>query len=117
MAFRIDLDDLTIEETEMLAEHFGLKTTGDLQRWAQQMQQSADNIPLKALRFFVFLAKRQDESDYTLEQAGKLSVNAMQEIFADPNAGGGEAAVFSENSSPQSSSSTAAQSRRKRSGV
>lgn len=117
MAFQIRIDDLTLEETELMCEYFGIKTMNELQRFGKELEDATD-VPIKALRFFLWLSKKQEDPGFTIEQAGQLSMTAMQEMAdAVPNAEGGEAAASSESFTPQSSSSTAVQSRRKRSGV
>lgn len=115
MAWQINLETMTLAEMEMLAEHLALKTMADLQKWATEVK-TTNEIPIKTIRFVTWMAKHSENPDFTMEEAGKLTMPEMQALFASPNADGGEAASSSNGKGP-SSSSTRGQSRRSRSGV
>lgn len=114
--WQISIDDLTVDDYELLAERFGLKTVKEVETWFADIEKNGD-MPVDAIRFFVWLMKKQSEPELTIEAVGKIGMRQLEEMMANPNAGGGQRAASSGSTSRRSSSSTKAESRRSRSGV
>lgn len=83
----LNLDEMTIEDLEVLEEASGLtaakmfeRVPGDDGKPVFRIQQS---LTAKVLRAIVFISKRREDPNYTMEDAG-------QETFAAITFGGGE---------------------------
>lgn len=71
----INPDDLTLEELEVLEETLGTGIDGAF----------ADGKPkAKAMRVIIWLMKRREDPDFTLEDAGKLRLSDLDLEGEDP---------------------------------
>lgn len=80
----LDFDDLTIAEIEMIEEHTGLS-----------VQQLGDESKPQGstLRVLAWIIKRRTDPDFTLEDAGELSVSSLG--FGGAGSGKAEASTDS----------------------
>lgn len=117
MAWQIDLDGLTIGDTEDLLEALGigyndLGKIGDVEMMTRRVDADGKRWP-SLLQACAWLAKRHEDPSFTIEMARDLPIQQLAEMFGDPNAGAAEAASsISTARSPKPSGT-----RRQRSGV
>lgn len=111
MAWQLDLEDLEIGELEDLAEVLGIRDIRELGRMAEAM-------PPRMMSAVAWLAKRREDPAFTIEDARRMKVRELEELFGanDPNAGGGVPAASSVATTLPSSTSMAGRSPRRRTG-
>jgi hypothetical protein len=84
----LDINSLTVRETEEFCAALGVK---DL----RQLQKFGDQIPPEMLAPVAWLAKKKTDPTFTLEQAKDLTMAEIIELFGGlvPNAGTGSSAT------------------------
>lgn len=102
MAWQLDLEDLELGELEDLAEVLGIRDFREFGRMAEAM-------PPRMMSAVAWLAKRREDPAFTIEDARRMKVRELEELFGaiNPNAGGGDQAASSGGSTLPSSTSTA----------